>query len=419
MNNRLSGEDEIPQAPVICELRNNRPTAQVLRPLDTNHYETWHVAFSHNCKYFAWSCGNRVVRLVQWNKQKTKVGWNNDGSRIVADQNGSPKPWKQIDCPDFVHSIAFGSSVPRKKWRNVKVYHKYNYESENELILAIGLQNGKILTYDVTREQKLVLADHHETITDLRFAPDGSLILLSACKDRTLKVWDMKDDGNMIVTLKGHTRPVRGCGFSHDASLLASVGDGCAVLLWDMKTYKRIRKLTGHYNDVVACEFSSDGALLVTASRDTKAIIWDPHLGIVLKEFFHMSPPPPKILAGGANHTWLRDVAFSPFGTHIMTVADDNQCRFWNVFDNSSPKFVTVLPDSISCCFSPDGRVAAVGSKNGSVHFISYPVSVQKLAQLCRHVIRRIVQNTNNIDRLSVPLPLKRYLMYRDFETFG
>ncbi|XP_033102202.1 WD repeat and SOCS box-containing protein 1-like [Anneissia japonica] len=285
MNIQSSGEDEIPQAPVICELKNNVQTTQVLRPLTTNHYETWHVAFSHDCKYFAWSCGNRLVRLVQWNKQKKQVGWNRKPAFVITDQAGEEKPWKQIECPDFVHAIAFGSSVPRKKWRNVKVYHKYNYESENELILAMGLRSGKILTYDVTREQRMVLADHHQTINDLRFAPDGSLILLSACKDRTLKVWDMKDDGNMIVTLKGHTRSVRSCGFSHDASLLASVSDGSSVLLWDMKTYKVIRKLVGHFNDVIACEFSPDSALLITASRDTRAILWDPHLGIKIREF--------------------------------------------------------------------------------------------------------------------------------------
>lgn len=39
--------------------------------------------------------------------------------------------------------------------------------------------------------------DHTEVVRDLTFAPDGSLILVSASRDKTLRVWDLKDDGNV------------------------------------------------------------------------------------------------------------------------------------------------------------------------------------------------------------------------------
>jgi len=37
--------------------------------------------------------------------------------------------------------------------------------------------------------------DHTEVVRDLTFAPDGSLVLVSASRDKTLRVWDLKDDG--------------------------------------------------------------------------------------------------------------------------------------------------------------------------------------------------------------------------------
>lgn len=37
--------------------------------------------------------------------------------------------------------------------------------------------------------------DHTEVVRHLTFAPDGSLILVSASRDKTLRVWDLKDDG--------------------------------------------------------------------------------------------------------------------------------------------------------------------------------------------------------------------------------
>ena len=51
------------------------------------------------------------------------------------------------------------------------------------------------------------------------------------------------------------------------------------VIIWDMETYKQIRRLEGHNHIVCSCAFSSDGALLVTASYDTRVIVWDPYTG--------------------------------------------------------------------------------------------------------------------------------------------
>uniref|UniRef100_A0A8C9QM07 WSB1 n=1 Tax=Spermophilus dauricus TaxID=99837 RepID=A0A8C9QM07_SPEDA len=75
----------------------------------------------------------------------------------------------------------------------------------------------------------LNLVDHTEVVRDLTFAPDGSLILVSASRDKTLRVWDLKDDGNMMKVLRGHQNWVYSCAFSPDSSMLCSVGASKAV----------------------------------------------------------------------------------------------------------------------------------------------------------------------------------------------
>lgn len=47
----------------------------------------------------------------------------------------------------------------------------------------------------------LNLMDHTDLVRDLTFAPDGSLMLVSASRDKTLRVWDLKDDGIHMICL--------------------------------------------------------------------------------------------------------------------------------------------------------------------------------------------------------------------------
>ncbi|XP_010592505.1 WD repeat and SOCS box-containing protein 1 isoform X2 [Loxodonta africana] len=259
--------------------------------------ENWTVAFAPDGSYFAWSQGHRTVKLVPWAQclknfllHGTKNVTNSSSLRLSrqnSDGGQKNKPREHIiDCGDIVWSLAFGSSVPEKQSRCVNIeWHRFKF-GQDQLLLATGLNNGRIKIWDVyTGKLLLNLVDHTEVVRDLTFAPDGSLILVSASRDKTLRVWDLKDDGNMMKVLRGHQNWVYSCAFSPDSSVLCSVGASKAVFLWNMDKYTMIRKLEGHHHDVVACDFSPDGALLATASYDTRVYVWDPHTGDILMEF--------------------------------------------------------------------------------------------------------------------------------------
>ena len=61
------------KASVITEL--GTQTRHQVLPFRTNGAspETWAVAFAPDYSYFAWSCGNRVVKLVPWDKEKKRL----------------------------------------------------------------------------------------------------------------------------------------------------------------------------------------------------------------------------------------------------------------------------------------------------------------------------------------------------------
>ncbi|KAK1786033.1 hypothetical protein P4O66_017757 [Electrophorus voltai] len=422
--------------------------------------ETWTVAFAPDGSYFAWSQGHRIVRLVPWSKCMTNFSsvrkeerLNSARPRSLSRQGseGSLVPGEPrehtIDCGDVVWGLAFGSSVPEKQSRCVNIeWHRFKF-GQDQLLLATGLNNGRIKIWDAyTGKLLLNLMDHTDIVRDLTFAPDGSLVLVSASRDKTLRVWDLKDDGNMMKVLRGHQNWVYCSTFSPDSSVLCSVGAGKAVeaelclsqevalrpslsnsvvakltasmdswavvvLLWNMDKYILIRKLEGHHNDVVSCEFSPDGALLATASYDTRVIVWDPHTGTILLEMGHLFPPPSPIFAGGANDRWVRSVAFCHDGRHIASITDDRLVRFWRI-DEKSPQAIGALTNGLCCAFSTDGSILAAGSRDGSVHFWACPRSVASLQHLCRMGLRRVL-TTQQVYTLPIPRCMQDYLAYR------
>lgn len=54
-----------------------------------------------------------------------------------------------IDCGDIVWGLAFGSSVPEKQSRCVNIeWHHFKF-GQDQLLLATGLNNGRIKIWDV------------------------------------------------------------------------------------------------------------------------------------------------------------------------------------------------------------------------------------------------------------------------------
>lgn len=72
---------------------------------------------------------------------------NSHGSQVIA-TTGEP-PDHTIDCGDTVWSLAFGSSVPEKQSRCINIeWHRFTF-GQDQLLLATGLNNGRIKIWDV------------------------------------------------------------------------------------------------------------------------------------------------------------------------------------------------------------------------------------------------------------------------------
>lgn len=230
------------------------------------------------------------------------------------------------------------------------------------------------------------------------FSPDGRYVLTGSW-DSTLKLWDITT-GKQIRIFKGHKERVMSVAFSPDGRYALSKGfDG--TLLWDVETGKKLRALNKGlsvmYSNVV---FSPDGRYAVLAELMSIGL-WDVSTGKKIREletgFFEggnltkaaFSPDGRYVLSGGYLNLWDvstgkkirtfptggRDVAFSPDGRYVLSsttltlwdMATGNEIRTFIRHSDEVFSGEVFSGEVFSVAFSPDGKYALSGSKDGTV----------------------------------------------------
>ncbi|NXA44246.1 WSB2 protein, partial [Eudromia elegans] len=205
-----------PEEPVLlAELKPGRPQQHDWK----SSCETWSVAFSPDGAWFAWSQGHCVVKLIPWPLEPAEPCKSGKGeARSRA---------RTLECGQIVWGLAFSSWPPGSP----------RAAGLPCLVLATGLNDGHIKVWEVQTGHLLFsLLGHQDVVRDLSFAPNGSLILVSASRDKTLRVWDLSRDehggsgvtrappspGRQLQVLTGHVQWVYCCCISPDCRMLCS-----------------------------------------------------------------------------------------------------------------------------------------------------------------------------------------------------
>ncbi|WP_405652691.1 WD40 repeat domain-containing protein [Streptomyces sp. RK9] len=130
---------------------------------------------------------------------------------------------------------------------------------------------GALLTMSTFRYHQGELTGHDDAVSEVAFAPDGTLASVS--RDRRIILWDPRRRTREAV-LTGHHTWLRAVAFSPDGRAFATGGDDGRVLLWDTATRKRLATADGHTGPVKSLAFSPDGRTLATAGVDGTVALW-------------------------------------------------------------------------------------------------------------------------------------------------
>ncbi len=157
---------------------------------------------------------------------------------------------------------------PDERFLAVGGWHKGEYSGD------IGL--GAIRIFDFKSGRLLyLLKKHSSVIHNLTFSKNGKY-LASSSGDKSIIIWNVKDNFSLHKELKFYTYPVYGIDFSPDSSTLASASDDKSIALWDVESGRLLHKnINAHDKDVMSIRFSPDGKYCATGSFDGTVKLWN------------------------------------------------------------------------------------------------------------------------------------------------
>lgn len=225
----------------------------------TPNSEVWSLQFSPSGSILVWQSEQTRIKVMRWQNSNNNELNLNRGEEFFFDEteHSCNKPTMtsarilEYCYGETIWSLAFGTTKSCTKHKRllhkpkttVKVNTRFLLSKQDEyLILAVGLVTGKIKIYQVDEAScnlKLLfnIYDHKGIVNDLKFTKDGSLLLASASRDGTIKLWNMFDDGNLYKTLNCDGGRFYACDWSPTDSLLCGVGSNKKAIIWNTETY--------------------------------------------------------------------------------------------------------------------------------------------------------------------------------------
>ena len=213
-------------------------------------------------------------------------------------------------------------------------------------LLASCSSDLTIKLWDPSDEYKNIrtLPGHAHSDSAERFVPSGAAgapasgnLLVSASRDKTLKIWDVST-GYCVKTFRSHVDWVRDVSPSFDGRWLLSAGNDQIARISDAATGEVKATFLGHEHVIECCAFalpaayphlaalvglkkpppaSSSGEFLATGSRDKSIKIWDSRGTLI------------KTLVGHDN--WVRSLVWHPGGKYLLSASDDKTIRCWDL----------------------------------------------------------------------------------------
>jgi WD40 repeat protein len=218
--------------------------------------------------------------------------------------------------------------------------------SADGAILVTGSEDGKVYVYGGDKgRDAAVLASHAAPVLSLSFTADGKLLSLAA--DGSVRIGALTPTWKLerAIEPKGPGDPpvdrVLSLVFSPDGKTLAS-GGGVAsregeVLFWNVEDGKLLREIKDAHSDTVFdLAYSPDGTRLATVAADKFTKVWDAATGSIVQTF-----------EGHTSH--VLSVSWNHNGRTLATAGADNVIKVWSLVTGQQVKTIEGYKHQVIC----------------------------------------------------------------------
>jgi len=117
---------------------------------------------------------------------------------------------------------------------------------------------------------------HTHYIMNLAFNPKDANTFVSACLDRTVKMWSITSS-TPNFTMEAHDKGVNYVDFypGADKPYLVTTGDDKTVKVWDYLSKSCVQTMEGHTNNVSFAVFHPNLPIIISGSEDGTIKIWN------------------------------------------------------------------------------------------------------------------------------------------------
>jgi WD40 repeat protein len=202
----------------------------------------------------------------------------------------------------------------------------------------------------------------------LKFSPDGKMLAAGSWRD--LVIWNVKTGVPHLKFAIGDETKINALAFNRDGAVLASGDEHGSIRLWDPTTGDPIapplNQSGGSTPDspIRALAYNSSG-ILASGGDDGGVALWDPTTGRLRPQQLR---PTAKCPTGLADLD-IGAVAFSEKDFNLLAVGADATVTLWDVTSGDClfPPMRGHSGPVTDLAFSPDGRIVASSSLDGSV----------------------------------------------------
>ncbi|CUA72682.1 putative WD repeat-containing protein alr3466 [Nostoc sp, PCC 7120] [Rhizoctonia solani] len=230
-------------------------------------------------------------------------------------------------------------------------------------LVSAGLDDT-VRIWNTETWQSRILFRNTGVVRSIVFSPDGSR-LLSGSADGNVRIWEVEgfsDEHAMTNQLEGHDKWVRSAAFSACGTYLISGSDDKTVCIWDLQSKKLVRGPLKHNREVLIVGASPNNERIFSVSQDRFVHVWSKQAG----ELEYTIGPIETDDQDDISYDKFRPVAFICDGRRVVCGSKSGKIYMQ---DGSEPTRSLTGHDGAvySIAFSPDGRLLASGSTNGSL----------------------------------------------------